>query len=267
MPQNTLGLLLPAILLSLTGGSALAADTGAQARQFELTLDRQLSALTNVVCHEEIERYARKGKTTNQLDTLDANVELLNGVEGYSAIREERKPLRLFQLPSLLQTFSFRAMAEVPGTWSVGEIVTLLRIVRNAIGERAVQVRQDVSSNLGPATLLTFTYPASSQRWYLKRNTQTHWMPFEGRVWISPETGEILRVCWRANDLPAEAGVSEVLWTVDFSPVDLSSRVLSVPAEAVFQITYSSGNRVDWNVTHFSEYRRYGSGSAIHFDR
>jgi hypothetical protein len=225
----------------------------AQAQRIESALDQRLSALANVICHEQIERYARRGKATSQLDTLDVNVEVLDGIETYSRI--------------LLKQKQYPNMQRLPGTWSVGEMATVLSATRDAIDRGDVQVGQDEPSDLGPSSMMTFQYAAGSQRWYLRVRSQIHWLPFEGRVWTSPETGEIRRISWLARDLPAETGVAQVAWTVDFTPVNLSPGVVTLPEKAVFQVTYTNGaDRVDLNVTHFSEYQRYGSDSAIHFD-
>jgi hypothetical protein len=222
-------------------------------RRIEMAIDRRLSALANVICHEQIARYARTGNSTSRRDTLDLNVEVLNGTERYSQIRRKEK--------------IFQNMQKVPGTWSVGEMATLLRATRDAIDLGGAQVGQDEGSDLGRTLLMTFSYPASAQRWYLRANSQIHWLPFEGRVWTAPDSGEIRRMSWLAKDLPTQSGVTQVLWTVDFGPVDLSSMVVTLPRKALYQITYNKGaDHVEWNETNFSEYRRYGSEFAIHFD-
>jgi hypothetical protein len=244
----------PGVAQAFTGGASVAfRRLPAQAQQIETALDERLTALSNVICHEEIARYAKRGKTTSQLDTLNINVEVMNGIEKYSRIQRRQK--------------MYEDMQKVPGTWSVGEMATLLSSTRDAIALGDTHVTQDDLADYGRSLLTKFTYPAISQRWFLKANSQVHWLPFEGKVWTSPETGEIRRVSWLADDLPANSGVAQVLWTVDFSPVDLSSVIVTLPQKALYQITYKNGaDHVDWNVTRFSEYRRYGSDTAIHFD-
>jgi hypothetical protein len=65
-----------------------------QAHRIESALDQELLALGDVVCHEQIARYARKGKITSRLDTLDTNVSVMNGVEKYSGVRQRGKLFR-----------------------------------------------------------------------------------------------------------------------------------------------------------------------------
>jgi hypothetical protein len=227
-------------------------------RRIEAGLDERLSALANILCHERIARYVQNGPATSFLDSLDTNVEIDNGVERYSGIRSKHKV--------------FGDMASVPGSWSVGEMATVLRTTLDAIRQGTGQIGQDELAGAGPTVVMAFRYPASSLRWYLKVKSEIYWMAFEGRVWASPKTGEIRRISWHACDPPAESGVSDVLWTVDFSPMNIFSRTLTLPQQAVYQVTYpqvtypQGPNRIDRNVTNFSHYRRYGADSAIHFD-
>ena len=224
-----------------------------QARRIEFAINQRLRTLANVVCHEQIARYAKRGSTTNQMDTLDVNVEVQGGIEKYSEIRRREK--------------LYSGMEKLPGTWSVGEMATLLSATRDAIESGGVQVGQSETPDLGQTSVMTFRYAAESRRWYLRAHSEVHWLAFEGRVWASPETGEIRRISWLADNLPAGSGATQVLWTVDFGPVDLSPTVLTLPEKALFEITYRDGrDRMDWNVTRFSEYKRFGSESAIHFD-
>ena len=222
------------------------------AGQIEQALDERLRTLSNVICSEETARYARRGKSTNQVDTLHLNVEVLDGIEKYSEIRRNDK--------------AYADMKKVPGTWSVGEMATLLKATRDAIETGQIQITRDEASDLGPSEVMTFRYTAEERRWYLLTHSQVHWLPFEGRLWASPD-GEIRRITWSSKDVPTETGVSQVLWTVDFSRVDLEPVVVTLPDTVLYQVTYKNGaDRVDWNVTHFSGYRRYGSETAVRFD-
>jgi hypothetical protein len=219
----------------------------------ESALDRQLSAVGAVVCHETIARYSRNGNATIHMDTLEANVDVIDGTERYTTVQRKQK--------------AFSDIRDVPGMWSVGEVATLLQISRDAVRLGTAQIGEEETAGLGRTLAMTFTYSGDSRRWYLKAHSQIYWMPFEGRVWVSPETGAVLRISWRACDVPARSGVSEVLWTVDFRPVEVSSRPLTLPLEARYQVTYEHRpERIDWNVTHFSQYRRYSSDSSIRFD-
>ncbi len=209
-----------AFLVKVPAPAGVASTETARSRWIESAIDGQLSAVASVICHERTSRYTTKGKATRRMDTLDVNVSVLNGLERYSEIWSEGK--------------TFRAMEDIPGTWSAGEIITLLSVIREALRAGTVRMEQDEQTGRRHPILMTFSDPASSRHWSINVDSQKYWMSFEAQVWVSPETGEILRVSWRASDPPAAAGVSEFLWTVDFSPVKLAAQVLTLPREASF---------------------------------
>jgi hypothetical protein len=243
-----------AFMWKIPGHAAPAHISPTLFQKIESAIDGQLAALANVTCHERIARYARQGRATRETDTLEASVSVLGGVESYSHIWSNRQ--------------MFAAMSDVPGTWSAGEMVTLLRVTRDAVEEGAVRIGEQEPSSAGHPVLMTFSYPAGSHHWCVNVNSQKYWMSFAAQAWASSETGEILRVAWQASDPPAETGASGFFWSVDFTPVKLAAHVLTLPRLASFEVAYKSGqNRVDRNVTHFSEYRRFGSDSSIHFGK
>src|SRR5580658_4870963 len=217
-------LIFPAVLLASTAGLGLAAGSGLEPgapanalpvnalsptapalpaashlrdetrnRRVESTLDERMSLLGNVICHDQIARYELKQNVITRRDTLDTDVEVLNGTEKYSELRWKQK--------------QFWDIQQVPGTWSVGEMATVLGITRDAVRTSTFQSRDDDTDGLGPAIEMDFSYPASSRRWYLKVNSRIQWIAFEGRLWISRETGDVLRVSLLAKDLSLDTGV------------------------------------------------------------
>ena len=215
-------------------------------------LDRRLLALSNVVCHEQISRFSRKHQKTSEVDTIESNVEVVDGVERYTDVTRGGK--------------HYSDIVKIPGAWSAGEVISLLKVTRDALASPSVLSAYVDPSNPGEM-LVRFQFPASARRWYVKVGSRTEWMPFEGYVWVSPSSGDILRVSWKASLWPSVQDITEVLWTVDFKPIEVASAALTLPEQAYYQVTYQNGvSRVDWNVTRFLSYRRFGSDSEIRFD-
>ncbi len=106
-----------AFLLKVPATSGVTSRERTQGQWIESAIERQLSSVANVICHERTSRYATQGQATRRMDTLEVNVSVLNGTESYSGIRSEGK--------------EFRAMEDIPGTWSAGEIITLLGVTRD----------------------------------------------------------------------------------------------------------------------------------------
>jgi hypothetical protein len=54
-------------------------------------------------------------------------------------------------------------------------------------------------------------------------------------------------------------------WTVDLSKVDIDSRPITLPAKALYSVTYFRDESREWNLTSFYNYKRFGADSTIKF--
>jgi hypothetical protein len=67
--------------------------------------------------------------------------------------------------------------------------------------------------------------------------------------------------------LPPEAGIGTAHWAVDFQPVEVAGKtltLLTMLTQAVYRVTRAGmGNRAEWNVTTFAKYERYGSSATL----
>src|ERR1700712_1886197 len=93
--QNTIESKLPQMARRFMRWTSGEVEPGPPAPQhltkMQADLDERLSALSNIICHEQISRYSRNGNTTSQLDMLETDVEVAKGVEKYSSIRRNKK--------------------------------------------------------------------------------------------------------------------------------------------------------------------------------
>ena len=231
------------VLLSL--GTLLSA-TGAEARTVSDELESKLDALSIVVVHETITRFVGNRGQSKKLDEFLAVVELADGTERYSEIRNGQR--------------SFGSSEEVAGLWSFGELATVLRVTRDSVAN----ARESYAN--GERTL-AFRVPASSRRWFLRIDGKIHWLDFDGKLHVDPKTGEIQRIEWSSGTLPEQTGVGQVSWEVRFGQQDVGGQVFTVPQRGLYRITRPGrGNRAEWNVTAFSRYERYGSDVKIQFE-
>ncbi len=205
-------------------------------------LDSSLADLGNLVIHERVERYVGSGARTHRRDSLDAVVEVVDGVEQYSGIWRGGRAIP--------------EVAQLGGLWSFGELATLLRVTREALRKPVIEDGGDIC----------FLVPASQRRWYIGVDGKTFWLDFEGHVTVSPLTGEISRIDWISAPAPAGSGVARVTWSVLFHSVEVGGRNFTLPAEATYRVARAgAGNRAEWNVTTFSDYARYGAEATISF--
>lgn len=214
--------------------------------------DRMFSEVENVICQERVQRYKSHGGDDRQIDVVEANVAVENGEERYSDIQQNHKHRAYMQ--------------QIGGAWSQGEYATFLGEARRILGSNEF-ISQGYLTTLNgvPAVMFPFDMDESSSSWSFAVRSHNYTVAFHGELWISRETGELLRSRRIARHLDVSTGISEVDWTVDFSKVDINGRPLTLPSKALYSVTYLHDDSREWNLTAFSGYKRFGSESTIKF--
>jgi hypothetical protein len=236
------------------GGQNSSADIWMDPAKLRASIDEKISLLSSVVLHETVARYTQARKTVRHIDTLDTDVEIIDGAERYSGFRRN--------------SVALADSGKITGAWSFGEVVTLLRGARDALDQSVLDTRSIVIENGTPVIRLAFRYPSDSHRWFVSVDSRIYWLDFEGDLRISPATGDILRISWQSTaSPPAVTGVASVLWTVDFRSAEIGGRICTLPDNGTYRVNHSVGDAwSEWNVTKFSEIGRYGSQVSVTFD-
>jgi hypothetical protein len=60
-------------------------------------------------------------------------------------------------------------------------------------------------------------------------------------------------------------GISEIRWNVELKEVDLNGKAWLLPDTGEYAVLYQESGHREWNTMRFSDYHRYGSEVAIHF--
>ncbi len=222
--------------------------------KLQANIDEKIALLSRLVIHERISRYSQAGNLVRQLDTLDTDVEVIDGAERYSDVRRNNVALG--------------RTGDITGAWSFGEVVTLLRGARDALNQRVLDSRATILESGNPIIKLEFFYPSDAHRWFVSVESQVYWLDFRGTIWISPVTGDIVRISWESMAAPPPAtGVASVAWTVDFRSQEIAGRLCTLPDTAIYRVNHSVGDAwSEWNVTKFSGIGRYGSQVQLRFD-
>ncbi len=230
-------------------------DTGGRDLLARAQLENELlyTDLQSFVCDEHIDRY--KGRlnadTSRRVDTVTASVSFESGVERYSDIKQDNR--------------ARAGMASIPGAWSEGEFGTLLRQTHALLGTQAVTRKPDTELNGTPAAIYAIQVTEQDSPWDLVVNGTSYKIPFLTDVWVSIESGQILKIERTSGNIPTGLGISQLRWSVLLDKVDLDGKAWLLPKSGEYEVQYGESRRREFNVMTFSDYRRYGSRVVLHF--
>lgn len=236
------------VLLQISSPNAASQKDIVTTRQPEAAIRGALDALSNLAMKEEISRYRAVGGESGPLDSIEAEVSVVNGAEEYSRVRSRDR--------------TYRHISEIHGLWSVGELFTMLRTTRDILrNSRAISTQKTDDS-----TIVWFHTPAEDNRWFIMVGKKVYWLGFTGAIRISSGTGELLSLTWRSAMGPPGSGVAGISWEVNFQPTNVSGQTDTLPASSLYRVV-RSGRRgyAEWNQTRFTVLGRYGSTSLVRF--
>jgi hypothetical protein len=220
--------------------------------QIRADVEQRLVALAHVWCHEKIFRYSRTGSSTHSVDTVEADVELVDGVEKYTSVHSGGT--------------SYRKIEDAGGAWSSGEIATILRTSRNIILSEPSAMTGIGTEDGGETAVVFFRHPLPDNQWTLAVGSRVYPMSFEGKIWVSKTSAAITRIQWRATNPSRE--ISQVEWAVDFGPAVVGGKASTASVNSTYTVAYKRPKeRVDWNETLFSDFRTYSSEAVIRYEQ
>jgi hypothetical protein len=219
-----------------------------------LANDDLYSNLKSFVCKEQIQRFKGdiRGSRARSIDRVSANLSFENGVERYSEIRQNSRDLS--------------SISALSGAWSEGEFGTLLQQTAQLMEIQSVAFVESTTLDGIPAAIYRFTVAEQESPWDLEVSSKHYRIPFTTDVWISAQTGEILKITRKSISIPEETRIAEIDWDVTLGAVDLNGKTWRLPTAAAYSVSYAESKRKEWNEMSFSGYRRYGSESFLRFD-
>jgi hypothetical protein len=245
-------LLLCGLLPAADDRSAAPADLLDRARAAN---EQLYSDLESFVCNEQIVRYkgALDAATGRQIDTVTARVSFENGEERYTQVRQNKRPRT--------------DIAGLPGAWSEGEFGTLLRQTQVLLTTQPVTFLRDEELDGSPAAVYSFEVSEADSPWDLEVAREHYRVPFRTEVWVSPSSGQIVRIERASTTLSSASRISEIRWSVALAPVEMNGRTWLLPRTGEYSVAYQESGQREWNRMQFSDYHRYGSEASLRFDR
>jgi hypothetical protein len=243
--------IVPSAAIAPLSNQPVTEDLLAKARE---AAARMFTEVENVICREDVKRFkSGRGGAEHQVDVIQTQVTVENGGERYtSVLQNNRKRNR---------------MSDIGGAWSEGEYATFLGEARQVLSSnRFIHTAYLADLNGVPATVFPFEVNQGDTSWDFKVSSHHYSLPFQGELWVSSATGEVLRIRRIARQVDPATGIAEVDWTVDFASISIDGRTLSLPAKALYIVTYSRDQSRQWNAVSFSSYHHFGSDAVIRYN-
>lgn len=214
-------------------------------------LERRLSATANLLCHERMQRFkAARGRV--EQDSVEADLRVVYSQEFYSNIRLAGRQYRQFN--------------EVPGSWAVGSLTTMVGTTRTLLAAGNATVQHRATPRGEEQIGLEFSAGAKDKLWSLVLGVERYPMGFEGTAWFSAKTSELRQIEWKTTGTvqPARLNVTQIIWVVNFSTVMVAGEPFLAPVDASYNVRYEPGTRREDMVrSTYSDFQRFNGAAKL----
>ncbi|HXJ44722.1 MAG TPA: hypothetical protein VNH18_35880, partial [Bryobacteraceae bacterium] len=208
-------------------------------------LDRRMAGVTNLVCHQTIQRHSISGRQVRR-DVVDADLRIIGNQELYSDIQSNGR--------------AYKSFTELPGAWASGDLVTMLFVTRNALTTGTVTIESRPGADGLPELGVTFERHERDALWKMFVESTPYPMAFEGTAWFSPRSGVLRQIEWKSIGTvrPPHMSITQVSWQVNFSTVEVAGESFIAPAAASYAVKYGvQSRREDRTQSTFTAFRRF----------
>jgi hypothetical protein len=156
-------------------------------------------------------------------------------------------------------------MSSLSGAWSEGEFGTLLLQTELLLTTQKAEFDDFTDVQGEHAAIYHFDVSSEASPWDLAVSGH-HFQPaFRTTVWISVNTGEILKIDRVTKGLAKGTHIAEIQWGITLDHVVLNGKVWLLPTSGTYAVLYSESRHKEWNSISFSGYQRYGAQTAVEF--
>ena len=184
------------------------------------------------------------------IDIITSNVSFENGRERYTEILQNNKERK--------------SIASISGAWSEGEYATFLNETRKVLDSGVLKLQSVTSLNGEPAGLFSFEFDQANSPWDLQIGSKHYPVGFLFEMWVSLNRRHPSHIAIVHQHLASKL-IAEIDWLVDFGAFDVDGKTFMLPKDGVYSVTYLTSPKHEWNVLTFSDYHRFSSEVAIHF--
>jgi hypothetical protein len=218
------------------------------------SVGRCQEGLSNLMFHERIDRFKASGSDLEGrlIDVINSSVSVGQTTEEYTQIYRNKK--------------SIKTISGLPGAWSAGGYHSMLRDVEKALSTGVLAEPAFTVLNSVPVAIFSFdVVNGTDSSWEFQSELTHYLLPFHAEVWVSRETGDILRISRRSLLTPPQTGIKEVTWSIDFAQADIKGKQFWLPKAGTFNVSYLLDNRREWNLLSLSEFRHFEAESVVSY--
>ena len=112
------------------------------------------------------------------------------------------------------------------------------------------------------ARVFDFTVPKDGAHWEIRIGRPVR-PPYQGAIWVDPESARILRIEMDTRQLPPDYAVSKVEMVVDYGWVDIAGTKYLLPSRSENLSCYRDSVTCTKNETEFRNYRKFSTESQV----
>ena len=205
--------------------------------------------LPNFICTQSTQRHvlhAQRG--WRPIDSFVAELTYFNKEEHYKILSVGDTTTR----DATIETLS--------GTTSTGEFGTAVRSLFDPVANTSFRLEGRAQSNGHEAVRIGYEVPQKPQGRTITFNKRTIATAYQGRCWIDPTSFQLVRLEYRALDIPKRFPIIRSEGATDYDLADIEGRKywLPVRAEVLLHVDIPDEGRVHTkNVIEFKQYRKF----------
>jgi len=212
-----------------------------------------LTGLPNYVCQQFTTRYVSEGHVTDwkAVDVVSADVIYENGKERYEHLAIDGKAVK--------------KSIEETGAWSTGEFGTVLADLFSPATAAEFKFAGNRTIRRQPAVLYDFDVTHPHSHWKIQVPGQAIMPAYHGSVWISKDTGRVLRIEMQAAKIQVDFPDDTTEMALDYDYASLETQKYLLPAKAEILSCQRGSSMCQRNVIEFRNYHKYAGESTITF--
>jgi len=236
----------PAALMAESPTGPVYRETQPFIEQVRAVVQAYLSSLPDFTVRQRVQRYYRLGSQPWQLgDYLEIAI-------AYSAEKGERLDLKLHNGVS-----TSLGLDEVGGLISTGQFAGLLKSLFDETSQTTFQDAGTVSFSGRPCRVFSYVVETAYSRQTLQVGKSRTIAGYRGRIFVDPETRQIVRLESESFDLPPDFPVSEAVSVVEFGWVTIGEHDYLLPVAARVALTDRKDRMTSLNCITFQKYGKF----------